>query len=269
MKEQVVELVKKLLKKGKIQGFLGLREENGSVRPYLFKKPGELTEMSLGDKTKPGDVRYPLNSTLIKLAQAYPDATIGVLVRGCDARGLVELFKWKQLQPEKVVAVGIACPAELAKACECLQPYPDDCQVGKKQKGVKVQDSVKKVEKLPTAERFRQWMDHFERCVKCYGCRNVCPMCFCKECALEETDLVETAVLPTENPIFHLTRAVHMAGRCIDCGLCEEACPADIPLRALYKKVADILASETGYRPGFQPDQKSPLNIIETSSSSD
>ena len=26
------------------------------------------------------------------------------------------------------------------------------------------------------------------------------------------------------------------AGRCIDCGLCEEACPADIPLRVLYKK---------------------------------
>ncbi|EFK96527.1 protein containing 4Fe-4S binding domain, partial [sediment metagenome] len=64
-------------------------------------------------------------------------------------------------------------------------------------------------------------------------------------------------------------RAVHMAGRCIDCGLCEQACPADIPLRALYKKVADILATETGYRPGFQPDQKSPLNIIETSSSND
>jgi formate dehydrogenase subunit beta len=269
MKEQVVERVKKLLEEGQIQGFLGLREDNGFVRPYLFKNPDEMGEMSLGDFKKAGDVRYPLNKTLIKLAQAYPEATFAVLVRGCDARGLVELFKWKQLQAEKVIPIGIACPAELALACECRQPYPDDCLVGEKQPGIEVQESVKNVDDMSTGERFRYWMEHFERCVKCYGCRNVCPMCFCKECALEETDLVQTAILPTENPIFHLTRAVHMAGRCIDCGLCEEACPADIPLRALYKKVADILAGDTGYRPGYQPDQKSPLNLIDTTSTAE
>jgi formate dehydrogenase subunit beta len=125
------------------------------------------------------------------------------------------------------------------------------------------------VEAMPIAERFRYWMEHFERCVKCYGCRNVCPMCFCKECSLEDPDLIQTGMLPTENPIFHLTRAVHMAGRCIDCGLCEQACPADIPLRALYKKVADILAADTNYRPGYQPDEKSPLNLLGSSESSE
>jgi len=97
--------------------------------------------------------------------------------------------------------------------------------------------------------------------VKCYGCRNVCPMCFCNECSLEEDELVETGVLPTENPIFHLTRAVHMIGRCIDCGLCEETCPADIPLRTLYKKVAEIVAEQTGFRPGVDPEEKCPFNI--------
>ena len=67
--------------------------------------------------------------------------------------------------------------------------------------------------------------------------------------------------IPPENPIFHLTRAVHMAGRCIDCGLCEEACPADIPLRTLYKKVANIIADHYSYRPGYD-EEKSPLNIL-------
>jgi formate hydrogenlyase subunit 6/NADH:ubiquinone oxidoreductase subunit I len=56
-----------------------------------------------------------------------------------------------------------------------------------------------------------------------------------------------------------------MAGRCIDCGLCEEACPADIPLRMLYKKVADLLAADTHYRPGYEPEEKSPLNLLGTS----
>jgi ferredoxin len=88
-------------------------------------------------------------------------------------------------------------------------------------------------------------------------------MCFCKECTLGQEDLIHTGDLPPENPIFHLTRAVHMAGRCIDCGLCNEACPADIPLRTLYKKVADIIAQEFDYRPGYaKPGEKPPLNIL-------
>jgi Fe-S oxidoreductase len=54
-----------------------------------------------------------------------------------------------------------------------------------------------------------------------------------------------------------------MVGRCIDCGLCEEACPADIPIRTLYKKVAEIVSKEFGYKTGFNVDEKSPFNIIE------
>ena len=49
-----------------------------------------------------------------------------------------------------------------------------------------------------------------------------------------------------------------MAGRCIDCGLCEEACPVDIPLRLLYRKVNQIVAD---YRPGSGPEQ-SPLSVL-------
>ena len=110
-------------------------------------------------------------------------------------------------------------------------------------------------------ERFDYWKDAFSRCIKCYGCRDVCPMCFCKECALEDDNLVATGAIPPEIPVFHLTRAIHMVGRCIDCGLCNEACPADIPLRTLYKKVADIIDDQFQYRPGYTTG-KSPLNIL-------
>ncbi len=261
MIEQVIKEVKALLGSGKIKGFLGLRDMNGHVGPHLFCDGDDLATLVLGDRDRPGDSRYPLNKQLIHLACSYPDHTFGVLVRGCDERGLKTLYTWNQLNPQRVVSVGIACPLELAEACECLRPYPDEFVGGEKADGCSY-DSVAKLEGIDLAARFDHWMKEFAKCIKCYGCRDICPMCFCKECSLESDELIRTGEIPPEIPLFHLTRAVHMAGRCIDCGLCNEACPADIPLRTLYKKVADIVDQEFDYRPGYAGDQKSPLNIL-------
>jgi ferredoxin len=78
---------------------------------------------------------------------------------------------------------------------------------------------------------------------------------------LEHPDLIGTGSIPPEVPIFHLVRAVHMAGRCIDCGLCEDACPVDIPLRLLYSKVNGIVEEEFGYETGTHAEQ-SPFNLL-------
>lgn len=261
MIEKVCDVVRGHLREGRITAFLGLREVNGHVGPFLFKDQEDLSGFSLGDRERPGDARYPLNKILIRYARAYPEACFGVLVRGCDERGLKTLYLWNQLDPNRVVPVGIACPGVLAEACECQKPYPEALVAGEKGEGARGL-SVQKVDAMGVPERFSFWMEAFYRCIKCYGCRDICPMCFCKECSLQEDVLVKTGELPPEIPLFHLVRAVHMAGRCIDCGLCNEACPANIPLRTLYKKVADIVDGEFHYRPGFTEDAKSPLNML-------
>jgi len=79
----------------------------------------------------------PLNQLMIRLAMAYPNETFAVLVRGCDERGLRELFKWKQLAEDKVLIIGIGCPDELAKACECEKPFPDHLIDGHRDKSGK------------------------------------------------------------------------------------------------------------------------------------
>jgi ferredoxin len=254
----MLERVRKLLHDEKIDGFIGLKLQHGHPAPYMFTKE----DMDDLESLLVGDVRYPLNKALLRIARQYPEFRFGVMVRGCDERGLIELFKWNQLNKDRVVPVGIACTSQLAEACECSKPYPSEWVVGEKTQGVSKSKRLQKIEGMKQDERLSYWMAQFNKCIKCYGCRDVCPMCFCEVCSLEDRNFILSGKLPPENPTFHLSRAVHMVGRCIDCGLCEEACPSEIPVRTLYKKVGEIVSEVFGYRTGESTDGKSPLNIL-------
>ena len=261
MIKDIQQKVKELLESGSIKGFLGIRSFMGQIGPHLFTDPNDLDGFCLGDYREAGDARYPLNRYLLKIIKRYPGEPIGILYRGCDERGLVSLKSWNQIPLNQVIIpVSFACSAEQAALCECAQPYPDNCDFGEKVAPVAWQ-SVAKVEAMSMEERFTFWQKEFQKCIKCYGCRNVCPVCFCNECSLEEDSLIRKAESPPEIPIFHLVRAVHMAGRCVDCGLCDDTCAMEIPLRTLYKKVAQILKEDFNYEAGVDLG-KSPLQTL-------
>jgi formate dehydrogenase (coenzyme F420) beta subunit len=245
---------------GAADAFLCLKNEEGTVLPALITDAGspdlELVEV--------GDSRYPLGKILSGLMREYPDKRFAVLVRGCDERALVELSKLEQVDLGRLVMVGVACSADEAAACGCLRPYPSDIALGEKVEAAPGREVIEEVESLTEAVRMEWWKEHFSRCIKCYGCRNICPMCFCKDCALEDPHLVEPGVIPPEFPSFHIIRALDMAGRCIDCGLCEEACPAEIPLRSLYRKMQEIMEDKLEYRAGESVEDMSPLSFLGT-----
>lgn len=250
-------MIAEMLATDSVSGFLALRMVDDHPIPYLFTKPEELDELYLGE------VRYPLTKLLIRLARKYPDDTFGIFARACDERSLVELYKNQQLDPERVTFLGVACSGELAEACECFRPYPSRIDIGEKVEGHHGDPaSVREIEAMPETDRYHHWMDQFTKCIKCYGCRNICPVCFCPSCTLEDHNLVHLGGMPPQIPIFHLVRAMHMADRCIDCGLCEEACPADIPLRTLYRKVMETVKNLFGYLPGENLEDLPPLEVL-------
>jgi ferredoxin len=72
-----------------------------------------------------------------------------------------------------------------------------------------------KVEELPPNERLAFWLREFDRCIRCYACRQACPGCYCFECVSEQVDPHWTSIaleLP-EKHFFHVMRAFHLAGR--------------------------------------------------------
>ncbi|MFH1652213.1 MAG: Coenzyme F420 hydrogenase/dehydrogenase, beta subunit C-terminal domain [Chloroflexota bacterium] len=140
--------------------------------------------------------------------------------------------------------------------CESPVPREYDVLLGEAAPAVQDADAgrkrLKELEILPPAERWQFWQDEFRRCIRCYACRQVCPACFCERCFIEESEPRWLSPVPhwPDNLLFQLTRVLHTAGRCTDCGECERACPADIPLRALTRSMADAVTELFDYHPG-------------------
>jgi ferredoxin len=121
---------------------------------------------------------------------------------------------------------------------------------------------VAEIEAWPAAKRAAFWNAQFERCLRCYACRQACPLCYCEECLSEQLDpqWQSIAIETGEKALFHVMRAFHQAGRCTGCKACVDACPADVPIGLLNQKVAKEVERFFGpYDAGLDPGKPLPL----------
>ena len=257
--EELKKKVKQALEEGKIQGFLGLEAVGGEVSPFFVTKEN-IVEI---DKLTAPDGRYSIGKILTRIAARNPGKIIGVMVRGCDERAIIELTKASQLGATAVEPFRVACTAQTAEKCNCPQPYPSQVDFGEKVQGANNTDQMAKLEQLSVEDRLSFWMAQFDKCIKCYGCRNICPVCYCRECTLEDQNLIPGGFVPPSTPVFHFIKAMHMADRCIDCGLCEATCPMNIPLRTIYRHMRKVMQELFDYVPGKAAGDKSPLGALE------
>jgi ferredoxin len=143
------------------------------------------------------------------------------------------------------------------RACEERTPEVVDTLIGEPLE-LEAEDpdgEVEELEGMSPVERATFWLDQIDRCIRCYACRQVCPMCDCPTCLYERDDSlwVGMGLGTLEKRAFHLGRAYHLAGRCIGCDECQRVCPMDLPIRALNRKLAEVMDEVFDFEAGKAP----------------
>ena len=239
---------------------------------------------------------------------------VGILVKGCDSRTIVQYMQEGLIDRNNVVIIGVPCTGVISvkkvlekinhqviedvtfqandtivvktasgettmslsdvspdKCRTCLYPTPvlHDHLVGEPVQSDKSPDAVYKdveeFEKKPLEERKAYWEKELDRCIRCYACRNACPMCVCQDsCIAESRDphWISQKSNLTEKFMFHMIHALHLAGRCVECGECERACPMGIPVAMLKKKINADMKELFDYEPGVKVEDKPPMHTF-------
>jgi coenzyme F420-reducing hydrogenase delta subunit len=227
------------------------------------------------------------NNLSVYLPRAVRQADkVAVVVKRCDARGVVGLLQENQVPRDKVLVIGVscagmwdggalqtkcyACDGEAASICD-FTVTPAGVQPGAVASGASravVADprdaQVRHLESLPREDRWAYWQAQFAQCLRCYGCRAVCPMCYCAVCVADKNrpQWVPTSIDGKGNIAWNITRAIHQAGRCTGCDECARVCPADVRLDLLNHRLEMEVADRFGYRSGADPSVAPPLGTF-------
>lgn len=111
----------------------------------------------------------------------------------------------------------------------------------------------------------------FSACLGCHGCSHVCPICHCLLCVFEskmhdsqpegfdaELERKGGTRIPAGTLFFHIGRMIHMAVSCVQCGMCSDVCPVDIPVTEVFSLVGDSLQKVLEYVPGRDVEEPVP-----------
>ncbi len=247
----------------------------GVTTPVFF------TEAADGEKLEWGHSCRNNLSTYVGSALGQHER-VGVVAKTCDLGAIAGLIREGQVRREQLLVIGVRCPgvfdgSELAAKClACSGEAHPICDLVVTADGVHESrqdlseavldtpdardEQIAHLESLPHAERWAYWQRQFARCLRCYACRAACPLCYCSSCIAEKhrPQWVPTAIDNRGNTSWNLIRALHLAGRCSGCDECARACPADIRLDLINRKLALEVERQYG-KVGLDPEKKSAL----------
>jgi formate dehydrogenase subunit beta len=241
------------------------------ARPVFIYDPADVDRLIWNEHCVHNLVTY-LHDKKTPQKRGEGPPRVAVVAKPCDSRAINVLLAEQQIARERVFVIGVACegmqnsagePDTRCVRCADRVPVIYDVLIG----NPPIVDpppedyaDLSEVEALPPNERLAFWLRQFDRCIRCYACRQVCPGCYCTTCMFERDDglWIDAGIELSQKHMFHLGRALHLAGRCVECNECERVCPMDLPLSLLNRMLTREMATLFGHRAGRE-EELSPL----------
>ncbi|MGB3341444.1 MAG: coenzyme F420 hydrogenase [bacterium] len=115
----------------------------------------------------------------------------------------------------------------------------------------------------------------FGRCINCYACSSVCPVCYCVLCYIRSGEKDKLPLswqkrlnkngflrIPDDTVMYHLVRLLHVGIMCVGCGMCSDVCPTDIPIASIFTTVGGHMQKTLEYQPGKDLEEPMPLAVV-------
>ena len=157
---------------------------------------------------------------------------------------------------------------ELCKICKVKSPPTksslSEACIGECQEITSVEDDFADISDFESRTPEEKWdyiKNLLETCTRCYACREACPMCYCNLCFVDQNKPVwfgKTTDL-SDIIVFHLIRAMHLAGRCVACGACSSVCPMGIDLNIITRKLEKIVKEQYDFTSGIDNETLPPM----------
>jgi len=258
--KELREKARDLLKNKDVQVVIGYGDgTGGKPRAIFIRDPKNADRLIFNVKCEQNLAVYLMKHEVKKLGRPAIIATIPVV------RSIIQLAAENQIAEGGVVILAVTPDGKLSeiktlKDAETFvasnPPYtrPEDIE------------KLEQIEKMTVEERWTYWLDELSRCFKCYACRSGCPMCYCERCTIEcnQPQWVSPASHHLGNVEWHIIRAMHIAGRCVNCGECARACPLDIPINLLTLKVSEDIRKNFGLTAGMSATLEYALSTFKT-----
>lgn len=260
---ELITKVTRLLDDKTIDVFIGYGKGSADRTRAIFVRNAAMAEKLIFDAACTQNLTgYLLKHEVRHLGK------MGILANMAALRSMMQLASEFQIKDGKIIALFVNQDGSITEFNDfhAIEEYLDSVNTGIT---VEEQERISSLEAMSVGERWVFWNKEFEKCIKCYACRAACPMCYCHRCT---TDVNQPQWIPVAshelgNLDYHLMRAMHLAGRCVNCGECANACPMDIPLNLLTYQLINPIKADFGATAGmkanavyalstFKPDDK-------------
>jgi ferredoxin len=230
----------------------------GQVRPSFITSPEKTGKLIYDERCIQNLAVYLTKQEVKQLGK------IGIVAALPVMRSIMMLVSEHQVSPENIVVLGVSKEGELLDFpdLQVMQGYIEKCDLGNPDKD---QILLAELNKMTLAERFKFWENELSRCIKCYACRQACPLCYCTRCTVEvnQPQWIPVKSDTHGNMDWHIMRAMHLAGRCISCGECGRACPLGIPVHLLTMHLTDKVYDNFKVHAGTSDKMNSVLSTFE------